>query len=415
MAETAYGSLPFREQIEFFRRKLNVPTRSWTDIYLHEHDWSFVVAGANRDAIVSDFRAAVDKAIADGMTLEQFRKAFDRIVATHGWDYNGGRDWRSRVIYETNLATSGAAGRWEQLQSAPYWQYVHQDWVEHPRPLHQAWNGLVLARDDPWWLIHFPPNGWGCHCLIRGLWEEDLRRMGKSGPDPTPEITWVERVIGQRSPNGARTVRVPAGIDPGFEYAPGSARLKSAMPPEKPEPPVPGSAGGHGLPNRRPLAPLPSPRPVSPEQLLPTGLPPEDYVRGFLEPLGATLEQPAVVRDVIGERLVVGKELFQTAGGAWKVLKRDREQFLPLLAQALLDPDEVWVRLEWMYARKKAAVRRRYIARFVLQGQEGQEVPALVVFERGEDGWSGVTAFQGEAQSADDWRVGVRLYAREVD
>ncbi|TQL73078.1 PBECR2 nuclease fold domain-containing protein [Delftia sp. HK171] len=410
MADAAYGSLPFREQEEFFRRKVNLPTTAWTDVRLHEHDYAFVVAGANRDAIVADFRAAVEKAISGGSTLEDFRKDFDSIVAKHGWDYNGGRNWRSRVIYDTNLSTSYAAGRWEQLQEAPYWQYEHSDWVEHPREQHVAWDGLVLARDDPWWQTHFPPNGWGCQCTVHGLWPRDLQRLGKSGPDQAPAVKLVERTIGQRSPQGPQLVRVPQGIDPGFEYAPGSARLRTAIPPERPEPPVPGSAGGHGLPNLRPAEPLPTPRPVSPDVLLPKGLAPEAYVRGFLEPLGATLEQSAIVRDVIGERLVVGKELFQTAQGEWKVLKLGREQFLPLLAQALQDPDEVWVRLEWMYALQKAVVRRRYIARFAV---EGQEVPALVVFERGDDGWAGVTAFQGAAQTADDWRVGLRLYARD--
>ena len=33
MAEAAYGSLPFAEQIAFFRRKLNLPTESWADVY----------------------------------------------------------------------------------------------------------------------------------------------------------------------------------------------------------------------------------------------------------------------------------------------------------------------------------------------------------------------------------------------
>lgn len=410
MADAAYGSLPFREQEEFFRRKVNLPTTAWTDVRLHEHDYAFVVAGANRDAIVADFRAAVEKAISGGSTLEDFRKDFDSIVAKHGWDYNGGRNWRSRVIYDTNLSTSYAAGRWEQLQEAPYWQYEHSDWVEHPRQHHVALDGLVLERGDPWWKYYFPPNGWGCQCKVRGLWLRDLMRLGKSGPDQAPAVELVERTIGQRSPQGPQLVRVPQGIDPGFEYAPGSARLRTAIPPERPEPPVPGSAGGHGMPNLRPTEPLPAPRPVSLDMLLPKGLAPEAYVRGFLEPLGATLEQPAIVRDVIGERLVVGKELFQTAQGEWKVLKLGREQFLPLLAQALQDPDEVWVRLEWMYALQKAVVRRRYIARFAV---EGQEVPALVVFERGDDGWAGVTAFQGAAQTADDWRVGLRLYARD--
>ena len=32
-----------------------------------------------------------------------------------GWA-NGGRNWRTRVIFETNLRTSYAAGRWQQLQ-----------------------------------------------------------------------------------------------------------------------------------------------------------------------------------------------------------------------------------------------------------------------------------------------------------
>ena len=409
MADAAYGSLPFKEQSEFFRRKLNLPTQSWTDIYTHEHDWAFVVAGANRDAIVSDFRAAVDKAITGGSTLEDFRKDFDRIVAKHGWDYNGGRNWRSKVIYETNLNTSFAAGRWEQLQHAPYWQYEHSDWVEHPRVQHVGFDGLVLERDNPWWKYYFPPNGWGCQCKVKGLWQRDLLRLGKQGPDPTPEVKWADHLIGQRSPNGPRTVSVPEGIDPGFEYAPGSARLRSAIPPERPEPPVPGSAGGHGLPNLQPQAPLPAPRTVSSDVLLPQGLPPEDYVKAFLEPLGGSLAQPTIVRDVIGERLVVGKELFQTAQGDWKVQKLGREVFIPLLARALLEPDEIWVRLEWLYALGKAVVRRRYIARFAV---EGQEVPTLAVFELGADGWAGVTTFQGAAQTSQDWRVGTRLYAR---
>ena len=412
MPTSAYGSLPFAEQAEFFRRKLNVPTDGWTDIYTREHDWAFVVAGANRDAIVADFRAAVEKAIEGGATLDEFRKDFDRIVATHGWDYNGGRNWRSKIIYDTNLATSYAAGRWEQLQGAPYWQYKHADWVQHPREDHLAWDGLVLARDDPWWYTHFPPNGWRCQCSVRGLWPRDLQRLGKTGPDTAPDVQWEERTIGQRNPNGPRTVRVPAGIDPGFEYAPGRSRLQSAIPPERPVPPVPGSAGGHGLPNRRPGADdaLPAPRLVSAAVLLAQGLEPQAYAQAFLTHFDASIEQPAIFEDVIGERVVVGKELFQKPDGQWKADKQERGSFMPLLAQALRDPDEVWVRLEWMYALQKAVVRRRYIARFEI---EGQPTPALIVFDRDADSWSGVTTFQGTSQRPEDWRVGVRLYQRK--
>ena len=41
---------------------------------------------------------------------------------------------RLDLIFDVNTRQSYAAGRWQQLQAAPYWQYDHQDWVEHPRP-----------------------------------------------------------------------------------------------------------------------------------------------------------------------------------------------------------------------------------------------------------------------------------------
>jgi hypothetical protein len=224
MADVSYGSLPFAEQIAFFRRKLNLPTNAWTDIWLAEHDYAFVVAGANRDDLVADFRAAIDKAISQGTTLAQFRKDFDAIVAKYGWSYNGGRNWRSRVIYETNLRTSYAAGRYAQLQAIkdwrPYWQYIHSDAVRFPRPLHLAWNGLILAADDPWWQTHFPPNGWGCQCSIRSLAARDMTRLGKDGPDQAPPLDMQTVDVGARGPS-PRTIETPAGVDPGFGYTPG--------------------------------------------------------------------------------------------------------------------------------------------------------------------------------------------------
>lgn len=214
--------LPFDDQISFFRAKVSVPTTAWTDIWQEQHDVAFMVAGAARDDLLADLRAAVDSAIADGTTLAQFRKEFDSIVARHGWAYNGGRDWRTRVIYETNLATSFAAGEWRQMKEVaelrPYWMYRHSDAVEHPRHKHLEWDGLVLRHDDPWWQTNFPPNGWGCQCYVSTLSPRDLAAMGKSGPDTAPPLDWEEHTVGPSK----RVVSAPSGVDPGFAYAPGS-------------------------------------------------------------------------------------------------------------------------------------------------------------------------------------------------
>lgn len=408
MADDAtYGSLPFSEQIEFFRRKLSLPTNNWTDIYTKEHDWAFVVAGANRDDILTGFRQAIDKAISNGTTLQAFRKDFDKIVEATGWQYNGGRNWRSRIIYETNLRQSYNAGREAQIQLEkkfrPYKRYNHND-STHPRPQHQAWDGMILPVDDPWWDTHSPANGWGCKCSVETLADRDLSRdnlkVGRA-----PKIEYETKVIGQRSPQGSRTVTVPKGIDPGFEYAPGRARLMSAMPAEKPVNVI-GSAGSQGLPNMQGNTAMPSARAFK-GKLLSDDLDDDVYISAFLKRAGISGTE-GVVQDPVGERIVIGRSLFEKKSGGLKSNKRNRGRFMPVLADALLEPDEIWVRIEKI--GKALRVSRRYVSQFYI---DGEEKPLLAVFERGSDGWFGVTTFQGEDQGIKDWRVGVRLYRRK--
>jgi hypothetical protein len=216
---------PWQAQLDYFQQKLNLPTEQWTDIMKAQHDRSFVVAGAMASDLLEDLRQAVGKAIEGGSTLADFRRDFDQIVATHGWDFKGGRNWRTRVIYQTNLQTSYAAGRYQQLTDPdmlkvrPYWLYVHSDSVLRPRPQHQAWNGLILRADDPWWQTHYPPNGWGCQCTVRAVSLQELRdKYGITGPDTAPVIQ-TRRV----EQDDGSVVYVPDGIDFGWDYAPGQA------------------------------------------------------------------------------------------------------------------------------------------------------------------------------------------------
>lgn len=219
--------LPFAEQIEFFKNKINLPTDNYLDLEGAEHDYAFVVAGANRNDVLSDFREAIDKAIIEGTTLDAFRKDFDNIVANYGWDYNGGRSWRSRIIYDTNLYSSYNAGRYEQQQSMkdyrPYLQYVHRDGQKNPRPLHQSWDDLVLPADDPFWTSHYPINAYGCHCSVIAHSERSLKREGLS-IGSSPKINYVTKELGKRSGN-PKLVTLPEGIDYGFDRIPGTNRV----------------------------------------------------------------------------------------------------------------------------------------------------------------------------------------------
>jgi len=223
-----YLDLPFDEAIKFFRDKVNIPTARWTDLWQDMHAKGFMIAGAMKADLLSDFRGAVDRAISEGTSLEAFQKDFDTIVEKHGWSYNGGRGWRSRVIYETNVHTAYAAGRWQQMTDPdvmsrrPYLQYRHGDSAA-PRPEHLAWDGLVLPADDPWWDTHYPPNGWGCKCSVFSLSERDMARLGKDAPDTAPDggtYEWTDKATGQIR-------KVPDGIDPGWAYNAGKAADES--------------------------------------------------------------------------------------------------------------------------------------------------------------------------------------------
>ena len=223
MTLTAVFRRPFRYQVAAFRLRLQqlAPTARWTDVWQEGHDRAFMVAGAMKADLLADLAAAVDKAISQGTSLEEFRRDFRRIVEErgwHGWAGEGtkrGEAWRTRVIYRTNMATTYAAGRWAQLRDAgyPLIVYHHGNSLE-PRVQHLAWDGLVLPVDHPFWATHAPPNGWGCSCYVSGArtMEQARRLGGKPGKELDP---------GWQSPD-PRT-GAPKGIDKGWAYAPGAS------------------------------------------------------------------------------------------------------------------------------------------------------------------------------------------------
>ena len=407
MAIAEYGSLSFRDQIEFFRGKDLVPTERWTDLWRDAHDRGFMVAGANTRALVEDFQNSVLDAIENGRTLADFRRDFDAIVKRHGWSYKGERGWRTRVIFETNLRTSYQAGRFAQMkrlaERRPWWRYRHSDASTSPRPLHVSWDGLVLRHDDPWWDAHFPPNGWGCKCRVESLSERGRERKGLevgTAPDDG-EREWTNRATGE-------VHRTPNGIDPGWDYTPGRSWVETQTPSPLDGgdilPPAP------GILQERATDTLPAARAVDAARILPADLSDIEYIDRFLGEFGIQPRdaRETVFRDATGEPLIISEALFRDRGGGLKIRKRGRHRHVLLLADTIRAPDEIW--RAWGQYDRKAVIRRRYIARWEV-GDE--DVPALTVFETGPQGWVGVTAFQADSDRyLETAREGVRVYRR---
>lgn len=216
---------PWQDQIDFLRAKLRLPTERWDDIQRSAHDRAFIVAGAAKADLLADLQGSLVQAATNGKGLDAWRKDFRSIVAKHGWTgWTGegsaaGTAWRTKVIYQTNMSTSYAAGRYKQLTEPaflalhPFWRYIHSDSVMHPRPLHLAWHGLTLRHDHPFWAAHFPPNGWGCQCRLTAVTKSQGEASARAGLGEPPE-GWDKA--------DAKT-GAPAGIDKGFDYTPGAS------------------------------------------------------------------------------------------------------------------------------------------------------------------------------------------------
>ncbi len=405
-------SLPFNEAITFFRSKLNMPSNVWADMLHSAHTRGFTVAGATKDALLVDLRAAVDKAIATGTTLDEFRKDFDKTVAANGWDYNGGRGWRTKVIYQTNLRTAYAAGRYQQMKDPdvvryqPFWKYVHSDLSIHPRPEHLAWNGLVLDHDDPWWSTHYPPNGWGCKCSVEPISRRELKAMKKTGPDKAPPLDLQKATL--NTSVGKMTLDVPKGVDPGWGYRPGAtdeplpiaeeqiaawakdggARWRSQ---------TPGDWQTAGRPKRVPVD-------ASKTPIGDTAVSKADLVKQLEAVIGgAETAFPVPSGDVVTIN----------AAALGNHLDLDRAQFLPLIPEILSDPYEIWGEFAMDTTTGRQVLRRRIVK--AIDTGKGRSYMLLIQSVAGRlEAWTFVPSNRAD-QINRAWRVGELLWSRADD
>lgn len=243
MADEAFPRLDPEEAIAWFRAKGFEIAFDWRDVWQEENTRAFTVAKAMSRDLLEDIRAEVDRAISEGLTLADFSKALRPKLQARGWWGKAlmddpatgetrvvqlGSPARLRTIYETNLRTSYAAGKWQRIErtkkTLPLLRYVSiMDGRE--REEHHAWHGTILPVDHPWWETHNPPCGWGCRCDTQQLNERMLKRRGWEVNEPRafPQRDYVNRRTGE-------ITKLERGIDPGWSYNVGKAPLDGLTP-----------------------------------------------------------------------------------------------------------------------------------------------------------------------------------------
>jgi SPP1 gp7 family putative phage head morphogenesis protein len=394
-------------------------TWNWQEQLDEAHARAFTVAKVARLDVLQDIRDALAAALKEGRTVRDFIKDLTPTLQAKGWwgkqilvDSQGnaevaqlGSPWRLRTIYHTNLQSAFMAGRYRAMADAadshPYWQYVAV-LDGRTRPSHRAMNGRVFRASDPLWNTAYPPNGFNCRCRARPMSEGALKREGlawegsggrlrtitvDAGVDKrTGEVTQAQRTgIDIVDAHGKQVFFAP---DAGFNFNAGKSWAKPFTPP--PLDSLPRTfAPGQVLPD------LPKAESFDAARLLPAGLDEPEYFARFMAEFPAEVSRTGVFRDVMGEPLTLNEDLFKDAAGRWKIKKNGRETYLPMLADAIRNPDEIW--LNWQRVKSQPFVlRRRYLKVFAI---EGESRPGMAVFEEGTDGWTGITLFSvGDAE-----------------
>lgn len=239
------GPVP-KEALEYFRAKGIKVGFDHRDVWAEEHATSWTVAKAMRLDILEAIRAHVDEMIEAGQSFGEFKRELRPLLQKLGWwgraelldpltsttrEVQLGSPRRLRTIYDINLRQAHAAGQWERIERTqkthPYLLYQLGPSREH-RPEHVGWAGILLRADDPWWKTHFTPNGWGCKCWVRQVSKREAERLIATGNYMTaaPDLGEVE-YINKRT---GQVVKVPVGIDPGWDYNAGQvSRLARAQ------------------------------------------------------------------------------------------------------------------------------------------------------------------------------------------
>lgn len=436
MAIIDFKGRPPAQAVDYLERKV-VGGRfgfDHRDVQREEHLVAFVVAKAMTRDILLDLHGGLVEAAKAGTTPAQYVKDLTPKMQAKGWwgrqaqvdPLTGktrmvelGTPRRLVGVFNTNMRMAHAAGRWERFEdnaaTRPILTYHHTPQL-NGRPEHIILDGISLPIRHEFWKRHFCPNGYECKCFVTSeragaavTSEEELQRLGVYDTQ-----TYVNKRTGE-------TREVPIGVDPGFDYNVGQARLASFVPPAAPErqrPIVQGERTPSALPAVRQARALPSGVRLRPDL---AGGDAGSVFEAFSKVLGKGEGEVFIDRAQVP--LVVGKRMFErhTAAGASVAAKEHlagRAAYAEVLASTLKDPDEIWHSIQ-ARADGSSVMVRNYVS--WIKSGDGRE--AFVVSFHDRDGvWWGTTAYppgnrgrqrDQRAQTDAGFRVGALVYARK--
>lgn len=227
------------EAYDFFTSKRLTTSFRWTDVWAEEHNTAFTVAGMLKEDLLKTVQEKLAEAIANGTSLHDFEKALTPKLIESGWwgkqeitDPSTGETrvadlgspTRLKLIYEMNVRSAYAAGRWQQAQATkeafPFMLMLTMR-DERVRADHRELEGLVVPIDHPFLNVYYTPLGWRCRCMWVPVDEDLITEYAAAGIKIKRDIP---KITMQTYVKNGKKIKVPKGVDPGFGYNVGKSR-----------------------------------------------------------------------------------------------------------------------------------------------------------------------------------------------
>lgn len=149
---------------------------------------AFRVAGITSVNLITEVHQAIDDALRDGTTLDEFKK---RVGAKLAEEWGAPNARRVETIFRTNVQSAYNAGRFAEmtrpavLAVRPFWKFVSildGRTTATCAPL----NGVIVRHDDEsgFWRTHFPPLHFNCRSTVVSLSRGETERAGGVKPVP---------------------------------------------------------------------------------------------------------------------------------------------------------------------------------------------------------------------------------------
>ena len=262
---------PPKEAVDYLRRKGVRTGYDYREVWREEHAVAFTVANMMKVSMLTDVQRSIEKAQEEGWPADRWKKEMAEELAKRGWwgrmkppdpkdpqavaKANLYMSRRLDTIWRVNTRQAAQAGVWERGQrskSHPYILYRVGPSKQH-RDQHLAWDGVLLPKDDPFWAVANPMNGWGCKCYTRFVSRAQYERYKRNGlPGKKAVVTEEPRLTPRKytNPVNGRDYVGYDGIDDGFEHNPGAGRMEQlaeqyrnktaaqTLPPAKPAQPT---------------------------------------------------------------------------------------------------------------------------------------------------------------------------------